>query len=62
MTILRRKDLARSLGVSVRTTYRWQALALLPPPVRLGPRVTGWIEDDIRDFLQSLPRVERAAR
>lgn len=52
----RAKSLARFLGVSVPTVYRWEEQGILPPRRRLGPNSTIWIADEIRDFLHSLPQ------
>ena len=56
MAILRRKNLAALLGVSVRTIFRWEQEDILPPALIIGPRVVGWDEDEIHKFIASRKR------
>jgi prophage regulatory protein len=47
--LLKAREVARRLGISVRTVWKWTAEGELPPPVRLG-RVTRWRRRDIEAF------------
>lgn len=59
--IFRPKDAAAKLGVVRPTLYRWIDLGLLPPPIRLGLRATGWRESALDEFLTRREAVGRAA-
>lgn len=50
-SFLRAPDVARQLGISVPTVWRWARLGVLPKPVRLGPGVTAWAVGDIDAWL-----------
>jgi prophage regulatory protein len=45
--ILRQKELAERLGVSVVTIWRWERKGLLPPKHKIGPNTVGWLESEI---------------
>lgn len=58
--IYRAADLARLLGCSVASVYRWTAAGQLPARRQLGPSATGWLAAEIRDWLTSRPTVGAA--
>ena len=51
--ILRPSNVARLLGVSRTTLWRWTKAGHLPPPIKLGPGVTGWRASDIDAWVAS---------
>ena len=55
MQVLRPKELARILGVSVPTIYRYDKQGLLPPRRRIGPKISGWLKSEISTWLESRP-------
>ena len=51
MRILRPKQVAQKLEISVATLYRIARRPGFPERVQLGPRSTGWIEGEIEQWL-----------
>jgi excisionase family DNA binding protein len=50
------RDVARRLGIGVRTVWKWTATGQLPPPVRLsGSRFTRWRAADLEQYIAELP-------
>lgn len=46
--IMRMPAVTAALGdVCPATIYNWVNLGLLPKPVKIGPRASGWFEEDI---------------
>jgi prophage regulatory protein len=45
--ILRVDKVSAGLDCGISTVYEHVASGLLPPPVKIGPRASGWIEDEI---------------
>ncbi|WP_338420515.1 helix-turn-helix transcriptional regulator [Aeromonas veronii] len=43
--------LAKVLGISVVTVWRWSASGKLPQPVKLSARITAWRTEDIRCWM-----------
>lgn len=50
-TLLSDRELARLLGVSRASVWRWTARKLLPAPVTIGERTRRWRQADIERFL-----------
>jgi predicted DNA-binding transcriptional regulator AlpA len=46
-------EVARWVGISERSVWRWTKLGILPPPVRLGKRCSRWRASDIQRFLDA---------
>ena len=46
-----KKEVARILGISVSTVFRWSNDGDLPQPVRLGPNKTMYVRDEIEDYI-----------
>jgi len=59
ITIIRRKALARELGISPVTL--WRMRDELPPPIQISEGVTGWRRSDIAAW-QDRRRARRARR
>jgi prophage regulatory protein len=51
--IIRYQDLAKELGVSRSTIWRWRRKHLLPPAISLGPKLICWERTVINDWLKS---------
>ncbi len=51
MNILRCKDVAKKTGLAKSTIYEMIKGRSFPAPIQLGPRTTGWVEDEIEDWL-----------
>jgi excisionase family DNA binding protein len=47
--LLKAREVARCLGVHVRTVWKWTAEGELPPPIRVG-RVTRWRRRDVEAY------------
>lgn len=58
LRILRLGDIIRMTGLSKATLYRRIRAGSFPRPVRLGPRARGWREEEVRDWLETLPRAD----
>ena len=57
MTISRfipKKEVARILGISVSTVFRWSNDGDLPQPVRLGPNKTMYVRSEIDAFKEKV--------
>jgi excisionase family DNA binding protein len=50
--LLRARDIAARLDISLPTVWKWTASGQLPAPFRVG-RVTRWRKRDIERYLQS---------
>lgn len=49
--IIRRKQLAKILGVSEVTVWRWECEGRLPKKRQIGPNVVGWLASEIDAWL-----------
>jgi excisionase family DNA binding protein len=49
-------EVAKLLGVTTRTVDRWVAKRVLPPPMRVGPRLLRWRRQVIHDFMRRLEK------
>lgn len=49
----KRKDAARILGVCLKTLERMEKRGEAPPRVRISPRVTGYRDSALTEFLKS---------
>lgn len=45
--------LAKILGISVVTVWRWTACGKLPQPVRLSKRCTVWRAEQVREWIHA---------
>lgn len=50
MKILRPKELAQLLGISITTL--WRLRFDLPPKIRIGKTAVGWLESDIIEWVR----------
>ena len=56
MRVLRLDEVVARVGLSKSTVWRYIGEGHFPPPIKLGPRATGWIEQEIEDWISSRPR------
>ena len=54
--ILRPRQAAERLGVSLPTLYRWERDRALPQRIILGPGCSGWLDSELIAWLASRPR------
>lgn len=58
MKIIRPSELAEILSVSTVTIWRMEKRGELPPRKQISSRVVGWLESDIKEWLENRPNVE----
>ncbi|MCE8540279.1 AlpA family transcriptional regulator [Ruegeria pomeroyi] len=51
LKILRRREVESIIKLSRSTIYNLMAKGEFPKPIKLGARAIGWLESDIRDWL-----------
>lgn len=51
--IIRYSELAKELGVSKSTLFRWRQHKVIPEPITLGPRLVVWERAVIEHWLES---------
>jgi|TARA_R110002073_G_scaffold288137_1_gene452882 prophage regulatory protein len=51
--ILKVKQVAKEINVSVPQVYKLVSLGRFPKPIKLGERGSGWLTSEIDDWLQS---------
>ena len=56
MAILRQPEATKLTGLSRSTLRRMVERGDFPPPLRLGLRSIGWLEDEVLRWLESRPR------
>ena len=56
MRVLRLPDVLARVSLSKSTLWRLINDGEFPEPIRLGPRATGWIEDEIDEWIASRSR------
>jgi predicted DNA-binding transcriptional regulator AlpA len=52
---LRKSEVARRLGVTIRTLERWERDGRLPARVQIGPGTVGYRETEVIEFEASRP-------
>lgn len=60
LQIIRPAELSRRLGVSAQTIYRMEKRGEIPKRIKISKRAAGWLESDIREFLESKRETEVA--
>jgi len=50
-SILRPREVAARLGVQKACLYKWVRKGLMSPPIKLGPRTSGWRASYIESFI-----------
>ena len=51
--VLKAKQVAEEINVSVPQVYKLVSLGRFPKPIKLGERGSGWLTSEIDDWLQS---------
>lgn len=54
--LLRIREVAKWLGVSTTTIYKWVKEDRFPKPIILADHASRWVEAEIADWLASRPR------
>jgi predicted DNA-binding transcriptional regulator AlpA len=54
-SLIRKRPLAKRLGVSPWTIDRWRRLGTFPPPIELSPTVLAWRLCDVEAWLRTRP-------
>lgn len=54
--IIRAKELAKTIGVSSVTIWRWRQKKIIPEPISLGTRIIGWEQSTIDEWIDSLKK------
>lgn len=62
ISIIRPSELAEILSVSPVTVWRMEKRGELPPRKKISNRCVGWLEDDIREWLDSRPYADPEAQ
>ncbi len=58
-SIYRPAKAAEYLGVSIQTVYRYAKMGLLPPPIKIGLRASGWMRSDLDSFISKKEQESR---
>lgn len=56
MNILRCKEVSKKTGLPKSTIYDMIKDRIFPAPIQLGPRTTGWIEEEVENWLEKKKR------
>lgn len=56
MKVLRTKEVVGLTGISRVTLWRWEKAGHFPARLRLGANSVGWLEDEVRGWLNRRPR------
>jgi prophage regulatory protein len=51
--LIRPKELAKALGVSTVTLWKWRRDKILPEPLKIGPRFVAWQPETIEKWLKA---------
>ena len=62
--VLRLKDVKEATGLSRSSIYALQQRGIFPQSIRVGPKATGWYEDEVQNYIETRPRTrsDRAAK
>ncbi|MBY6104971.1 AlpA family transcriptional regulator [Ferrimonas balearica] len=51
MKILRMEELEEKVGLKKSAIYRLAKEGKFPKPIKLGPRVNGWVEEEVDEWI-----------
>ena len=54
--VLRLKEVKETTGLSRSSIYALQQRGLFPQSIRIGPKATGWYEDEVQNYIETRPR------
>ena len=57
--VLRLKDVKEATGLSRSSIYALQQQGIFPQSIRVGPKATGWYEDEVQNYIETRPRTGR---
>ena len=57
--VLRLKDVEEATGLSRSSIYALQQRGIFPQSIRIGPKATGWYEDEVQNYIETRPRTGR---
>lgn len=52
MKLIRAKELAKKLTISIPTLWRMEQRGELPPKIQITSKISGWRESDIEEWLK----------
>ena len=61
MSLLRKPEVLKRVGIKTSTLYKWVAAGTFPAPVRLSSHFVAWREDEITAWIESRPRTKEVA-
>lgn len=61
MRILRKREVAERVGVSIMTIWRWEKGGDFPHRIQLGSGSVGYLEDEVEGWIQARAENRRAA-
>ena len=62
MSVLRKLEVSKRVGLTTVTIWRLEKAGKFPQRVQLGPRCVGWKEEEIDQWIKSRPTVVHAER
>ena len=57
--VLRLKAVKEATGLSRSSIYALQQRGIFPQSIRVGPKATGWYEDEVQNYIETRPRTGR---
>ena len=54
--VLRLQDVKEATGLSRSSIYALQQRGIFPQSIRIGPKATGWYEDEVQNYIETRPR------
>ena len=54
--VLRLKQVQAQTGLSRSTIFALQQRGIFPQSIKIGPKATGWYEDEVQDYIETRPR------
>ena len=54
--VIRLPEVMRQIGLSKSEIHALMTRGLFPQSIKIGPRATGWFEDEVQHYLATRPR------
>ena len=54
--VIRLKEVMAQTGLSRSTIFALQKQGTFPQSIKIGPRASGWYEDEVQHYLKTRPR------